>query len=193
MFFSRGNRKLPKTTAIFNLPHMTTCPGATEECKKYCYAAKAERMYKNTLPYRQRNYQASKEPTFVDEIVSELRRSRNITAVRIHESGDFYNQEYLNKWVEVASRMPNLVFTAYTKSLHLDFSAMLKLPNVVLFASIDPTTPPHMLLANQISAVATVIPKKATAPEGFFTCPGSCKSCNHCYTIGAGSVAFHQH
>jgi hypothetical protein len=37
--------------------------------------------------------------------------------VRIHESGDFYNGEYLKAWMEVARRMPNIQFYAYTKSV----------------------------------------------------------------------------
>jgi hypothetical protein len=37
--------------------------------------------------------------------------------VRIHESGDFYNGEYLKAWMLVAKKMPNIKFYAYTKSV----------------------------------------------------------------------------
>ena len=37
--------------------------------------------------------------------------------VRIHESGDFYNGEYLQAWMTVAKRMPGIKFYAYTKSI----------------------------------------------------------------------------
>jgi len=37
--------------------------------------------------------------------------------VRIHESGDFYNGEYLKAWMLTAQRMPDIKFYAYTKSL----------------------------------------------------------------------------
>jgi hypothetical protein len=37
--------------------------------------------------------------------------------VRIHESGDFYNGEYLKAWMLTAQRMPDVKFYAYTKSL----------------------------------------------------------------------------
>ena len=194
IFLPRGNHKLPKDIRIWNLPHLTTCPGATEECKRYCYANKAERRYKACLPYRKRNYELSKQPDFVDTIVETLQRTRSCRAVRIHESGDFYNQVYLDKWTEIARRCPALIFTAYTKSLHLDFSKFKALKNTVLFASIDPTTPKWMLKLNRTRRKAVVIDRHAkSAPKGFFLCPGSCKSCSHCYTVGASSVAFKQH
>lgn len=193
MKLSKGNRKLPKDIAIFNLPHRSTCPGATEECKKYCYAHKAERMYKGCLPFRKRNYLDSLRPGFVKEVVGKLSRMRKLRAVRIHESGDFYNQDYLNKWVQIARSFPHVVFTAYTKSLHLDFSKASKLPNMVLFASLDPSTPKYMREANTIKSRAIVIEKNAKVPRGYFECPGSCKYCSHCYTSRAKSVAFHKH
>jgi hypothetical protein len=37
--------------------------------------------------------------------------------VRIHESGDFFNGEYLEAWIKVARQMPNVNFYAYTKSI----------------------------------------------------------------------------
>ena len=37
--------------------------------------------------------------------------------VRIHESGDFYNNEYLAAWIKVAKTMPKIEFYAYTKSI----------------------------------------------------------------------------
>ena len=42
-------------------------------------------------------------------------------AVRIHDAGDFYDAEYLARWVRIASRRPHVLFYAYTKEV-----AMLK-------------------------------------------------------------------
>ena len=190
----RGNHKLPRTTAIFNLPHLTTCPGATADCKKYCYARKAEVQYKQVLPYRYNNFAESKLDTFVQNICTELRHSRGITAVRVHESGDFYCQAYVDKWEAIARQFPNIQFTFYTKSFHLfDFTKIRELSNVTAFASIDPTTPLERLTKANGWAKATVILRTAKAPNGYFLCPGSCKSCTHCYNPKAHSVAFKQH
>ena len=194
MLVSKGNHKLPRDIAIWNLPRGSTCPGATALCKKYCYAFKAERLYKQVRPYREQNYKLSLRKDFAKYMIEQLHRLRVVRAVRIHESGDFYNQTYLDKWVTIAKACPDIIFTAYTKSLHLDFTAFKKLKNTVLFASIDPTTPERMKKVNTIRRKAVVIDRHATeAPKGYFLCPGSCKSCSHCYTRGCSNVAFRQH
>lgn len=41
-----------------------------------------------------------------------------ITHVRIHVSGDFFNENYFKAWLNVAANNPKIVFYAYTKSLH---------------------------------------------------------------------------
>ncbi len=194
MLLSKGNHKLPRDVAIWNLPHGSTCPGATAMCKKYCYAFKAERFRKQVLPFRKHNFLLSLRPDFPEMIINQLKRLRVVRAVRIHESGDFYNQAYLDKWVTIAKACPDITFTAYTKSLHLDFSKFKRLRNVILFASVDPTTPPCMLASNTIRRKAVVIDRHADkAPKGYFLCPGSCKKCSHCYTRGCSSVAFREH
>ena len=194
MILSKGNHKLPNDIAIWNLPRRKTCPGATELCKRYCYAGKAERQYEAVIPFRERNYKKSLQADFPELIISALKRMRVVRAVRIHESGDFYNQAYLDKWTKIAKALPNITFTAYTKSLHLDFTKFKALPNTILFASIDPTTSKAMLKANRTRRKAIVIGRHDTqAPKGYFLCPGSCKTCSHCYTKGCGSVAFREH
>lgn len=191
-----GNKKLPKTIGIFNLPHGRTCPGATAWCKQHCYTIKAERMYKAVLPYRERNLALSKSPDFVKRMIKEVSAGK-FKVIRIHESGDFYNQAYLNKWIAVAKAMPGVTFFAYTKSFALlDFS---KLPrNFIMRASIDETTPLTLKQSYDKLLKAAVLKEDGTAPASmgrskYYTCPGSCKSCTYCYTKGNKNVAFHQH
>lgn len=45
-----------------------------------------------------------------------------IEVIRIHESGDMYDQEYLDKWFEIARTLPSITFTTYTKAYMLDWS-----------------------------------------------------------------------
>jgi len=63
---SFGNKKLPKTTMIFNIPAVVTCPGKTELCSKFCYALKAERMYEAVYPARKHNLKLSQREDFVN-------------------------------------------------------------------------------------------------------------------------------
>ena len=38
-------------------------------------------------------------------------------AVRIHDAGDFYSDEYLRAWIEIARATPDVLFYAYTKEV----------------------------------------------------------------------------
>lgn len=129
---SRGNMKLKPSKEhkfiIWNLPAIKTCPYATEHCKGSCYAIKAEKQYPDCLPARERNFKASMESDFVELMSAYIHkacthvnyRKAETVVVRIHESGDFYNQEYFNKWLAIANNcmdIPNVHFMAYTKSV----------------------------------------------------------------------------
>jgi len=38
-------------------------------------------------------------------------------AVRIHDAGDFYSNEYLDRWTSIARKVPQVLFYAYTKEV----------------------------------------------------------------------------
>ena len=129
MNVSRGNKKLISNDEtlflIWNLPAIKTCPYATEHCKELCYARKAEVVYPGCLPSREKNFADSMQSDFADNMIYTIesalkndRKNRNIV-FRIHESGDFYNREYTNKWLAIMRHFENnkkVVFIAYTKS-----------------------------------------------------------------------------
>lgn len=187
---SKRNSKVK--AKIFNLPRYKTCPGRTEICEIICYAQVAEYMYEDTKEARARNLRASKEAGFVDAMVDIINRLRDKN-FRIHESGDFYNQAYLDKWTEIISRCPDKNFFAYTRSHMLDFSRMLDLPNINLRYSVDRST--EVIMQGVPLALADSKPKK-----GFFTCPGSAKAgakkcmvdCSECVT-SKKDIYFHLH
>lgn len=126
-----GNRKLQNTETIrymiWNLPAVKTCPFRTEMCEKSCYARKAERIYPQVLPSREQNYINSLENDFTENMIYTIEKKLNSKAFnnkkcifRIHESGDFYNVEYVKKWVAIAKHFENderITFLAYTKSI----------------------------------------------------------------------------
>jgi hypothetical protein len=193
--FTRGNRKLPKTTLIWNLPADKTCPGATDECRKFCYAKKAERIYPQVLPSRELKYKISLQEDFSTKIIFDLYSKKNWNTVRIHESGDFYSQEYFDKWVRIAKQFTNKIFYAYTKSFHLDFS---KRPdNFIMIASADkPKKRLRKLLINKgVNGIASVVPKDYKREKAEVICPGDCKICNYCFipTERLKEIKFKQH
>lgn len=139
---SNGNGKLSKDTLIFNLPAGKTCLGALF-CKSFavlgdngkrriqdgehtefrCFAASSEVQYDAVFENRASNLEmvvdAIKHGIVVDLIHNSIQfhRTRNTKKVRIHESGDFFSLAYLNAWIEVAKRNPDLQFYCYSKSL----------------------------------------------------------------------------
>lgn len=111
---SMGNHKLSRDVLIFNLPSVVTCPNC-DQCKKGCYASKAETLYPFVWKSRCRNLEASFQADFVPRMVTIINRAKP-RYVRIHESGDFYSQEYADKWSEIAEALPHVRFYCYTKS-----------------------------------------------------------------------------
>lgn len=134
-FVSYGNEKLVSTDLVrflvWSIPAIVTCPYRCKGCENDCYAKKSEKNYSDCLPCHYRNLIYSLRDDFVDLMTEYLnnqifnKRTACHKALlkggkvifRIHESGDFYNQEYANKWIEIAKRFPMVTFTAYTKSL----------------------------------------------------------------------------
>lgn len=93
-----------------------------------CFAANQEMQYDELRANRWHNYDlllaAGKDggaEAQADLIVKSLNYFFDTKGfkneVRIHESGDFYNGEYLKAWMLTAQRMPDVKFYAYTKSL----------------------------------------------------------------------------
>jgi hypothetical protein len=55
----------------------------------------------------------------------------------VHADGEFYSQEYVDKWAKIAQGMPDVIFYAYTKRMKdFDFSKVKALGNFVLHNSI---------------------------------------------------------
>jgi hypothetical protein len=102
---------------------VNTCPGATA-CRAVCYAKQGRYLMPAVQLARQGNLAATLSETFVEDMVKALKKSRTYNVVRIHDSGDFYNQEYLDKWASIARAIPDKIFYAYTKAHHLDFGGI---------------------------------------------------------------------
>jgi len=121
--WSDGNEKLKKTrTVSFNLPAIKACPMAGV-CASVCYATQGAYVYPNVQASRAYNFDiAQHNPGFQDMLIHDLKLIKQ-SSIRIHDSGDFFNQAYLNAWIAAMKQFPDKQFYAYTKSLHLDYSA----------------------------------------------------------------------
>ena len=121
--WSFDNKKLKKTNTVsFNLPAIQACPQAGA-CAAICYATQGTYVYPNVKAARQFNFEHAKglRVGFAAKLYHDLGLIKQ-TSIRLHDSGDFFDQVYLNVWCRVMRQFPAKQFYAYTKSLHLDFS-----------------------------------------------------------------------
>jgi hypothetical protein len=136
MYLFSYNSKLKRDNIFkFSLPMGKTCPGAMD-CLEYCYMIFIYRLRGDVCRNaHNRNFKLSKLPCFPAVAIHELKARQYIKRLRLHDSGDFYSQGYLNKWYKIAVACPEVLFYCYTKSLHLDFKRFKSLKNVKVIQS----------------------------------------------------------
>lgn len=116
--FCRGNTKLGPHVLTYSLPAVLSCPGKSKECVAHCYVEKPDTLF--SMPsHAERywnNWQLSLQPDFAEIVSSMLQRTRVDRLVRLHVSGDFYDENYVWKWLQIVTRNPRCTFWAYTRS-----------------------------------------------------------------------------
>jgi len=110
-YISEGNEKT--SCYSFDLPAKITCPGATEACKKACYAFKLAQVYANVGRKYTRNYEFAQSAEFVRYMIRNIPHGCEF---RIHVSGDFFNSAYILDWIAIVSKRPDVTFYTYTRS-----------------------------------------------------------------------------
>jgi len=125
MNISTGNSKTGPSWSILEI---ASCPYATELCKSLCYA-KIGRMalhstrrgknFKETIQLIQQGLFVEKflelwDKTF--KLPKNKFRKVYTGTLRIHDAGDFFNIQYILAWIEIAKRLPEVKFWAYTRS-----------------------------------------------------------------------------
>ncbi|MFT8313275.1 MAG: hypothetical protein ABF633_03355 [Clostridium sp.] len=206
---SEKNSKLIPTKEnkflIWSIPAVVTCPNRTALCERYCYAMKSQRLYPNTKNSREESFNDSLSSDFVTNIIDTIHyyldkksyEGKNVY-FRIHESGDFYSKEYVNKWIQIVKQFPAVHFMGYTKSVQ--FFKDVKLPqNLVIRYSIwADSNPADIELASQLqlpiyTAFNKVDLDKAINENGFIQCVGSCENCKMCYKKDVKKLAIKIH
>jgi hypothetical protein len=141
------NSKLAKTSKSigakvmnFGIPayrdinNKVTCPFANVNDKSSpcysCYARKGAYIWPAARNAYQWRYEQTKLDSFVDDMVVAITKSK-AKFIRVHDSGDYYSIDYINKWLAIANALPNVNFYSYTKSVKMwkDVISSGKLPN----------------------------------------------------------------
>ena len=105
-----------------------------------CYAASDEAKSPQVRAARHWNFELLRRETEY-EMFRRIQASlpKKAETIRIHVSGDFFNQKYFNAWANVARLNPDRLFYAYTKSLKywIDYNPYRVPKNLKLTASWD--------------------------------------------------------
>lgn len=130
----RGNSKIDKNTGIFSIFNGITCLNC-KDCAGSCYANKDLRyssVYDRRLIYTNMAYcNTSYLETLLNEQI-ERESKKGMEFIRIHESGDFFNQNYIDMWARVLENNKNVKGYFYTKVEHVfNFNELCKNANMV--------------------------------------------------------------
>ena len=128
---TNGNREL-RADGIFTwtLPalaaklstgkNMLVCPSAGV-CAQLCYARSGTYNFSNVKKAHTRNLELiiNNPEGWKAELTNELKAKRyqGGKSVRIHDSGDFFTEQYFLLWMDIAKENPHVFFYAYTKEV----------------------------------------------------------------------------
>ena len=158
--FSNSNKKLDKIAnwfdvrksdiKIFNLPPVTTCPYAYD-CQNVfkCYAISIEERLPSFKAHNEYNFNLlRKHHKSVDKMAELINSSLpKAKIIRIHSSGDFFNERYLQAWLKVARNNKDIIFYAYTTSIPFwinNLDEIDSLANFKLIASLGTNNQDHL-------------------------------------------------
>ena len=130
-----GNSKL-KNMLVYSHTPIKGCLDCST-CFSTCYAVKSYKQYPSVKKAWDRNLDLARNDIseFITKTTLELLKTKK-SVVRIHSSGDFISQEYVEAWYLIAREFPLIQFYTYTKSYNrFDFSNLESLSNVNIILS----------------------------------------------------------
>jgi len=205
---SIGNLKIGNDTLIFNMGSATDCPALKLGfCKlgKKCYAYKAERLYPEAKPYRDRqakywlNTGAHDIALDIFGLLNKYKKAASrIKYIRLNESGDFYSQECIEKLDTIVdilsgSKFKHITFYTYTARKDLNFK---KAKFLVKGSSNN--------VGNNGKSIArpkSELDEQGTFEHGMFyykeehfaLCAGDCRECSLCKCKNGANIVFAIH
>ena len=134
MLLTRNSKikKSKKRTFNFGIPAyqsttgVKTCPNAAA-CINGCYAQAGAYIFSNVAQAFERRLTIAQSDDFVTLMIKEIDVNK-AERIRIHDSGDFFNEEYLYKWLTIMTLRPSVEFYAYTKMVSMFKAVQASLP-----------------------------------------------------------------
>ena len=180
-YISFGNKKLPKTTAIYNIGCWFLCPGRLDgfcELHDVCYA-KCREVMGNVIQSRLNNHyfwKANSAETIAEFICYSIKletlKGNKVNLLRFNEVGEIEDQEDLNKMIDIS----NIVYAltgvksyTYTHNRNINFN--IPRPNLIINGS-------GFMVDNQFTVVKPEDYKEYVNKNNCVECPQNCEYCN---------------
>lgn len=180
--FNQGNRKLDRFTYTFSLPAGHSCIGALycksycdrksgqlhdgKDCQFRCSMSFVEALYPVVRKQRWYNFDLLKKCKTTKEITELICNSLPPQPIKVRPgvSGDFFNQNYFDAWMNVAREFPKTLFHSYTKSIPFWLKRINSIPkNFKLIASYGGKYD-HLIRPNNLKwAMVVYSPQEARA------------------------------
>lgn len=116
------NWSIPALAAkLSNGKNIKTCPNAGA-CANVCYARNGTYNFSNVKARHTANleYVIDDPQGWFAQMLEEVNHPRmRGKYVRIHDSGDFFSEDYLRLWLKIALLTPDVTFYCYTKEVSM--------------------------------------------------------------------------
>ena len=175
-----GNKKLPKSTAIYNIGTWFLCPGRLEgycELNTVCYA-KCREVLRNVISSRLNNYYywklntAERIAEFISySIMAEKMKGNPVNLLRFNEVGEIEDQEELKKLVKISNIVYELTGVksyTYTHNRALNFNV--ERPNLTICGS-------GFMVDNKFTVIKPENYKEYVDTHKCVECPQKCEVC----------------
>ena len=179
-YMAFGNKKLPKTTAIYNIGCWFLCPGRLQgfcELHQECYAKKREVMG-SVINSRLNNYyfwKANSAETvaafIVYSIKAEQLKGNKVNLLRFNEVGELENEEDLLKMIDISNivySLCNVKSYTYTHNRNLNYN--IERPNLTICGS-------GFMIDNCFTVVKPEDYKEYVNNNNCVECPQKCELC----------------
>jgi len=194
---SRKNSKIGNI-ANFSLPPRKSCTNCKycfqPKIGLKCYAMQGYLQYPVVAKAWDENLRmARRSPDKLFRQIEEKLSRYTKKFFRIHVAGDFFNQDYLDRWIVLCTKFPKIRFLAFTKAFELDFSGAPK--NLKIMYSVMPNMPKGMIPKKGSRAyVGDSVKTYRRKGERILYCAGHCESCLTCWSLrGSESMSFEIH
>jgi len=182
--FGLGNAKLSSSIGTFSLPAGWSCPFARdclskaerykghitdgEHCEFRCFAASGECTFPSVRASRWNNFEALRAAATIEGMAQLIQASLPFDQgfIRVHVSGDFFNEKYFLAWLNVALNNPRLTFYGYTKALPFIVKYKNHLPKNFRFTASKGGTHDHLIAKHKLRFAEVVFSVKEAEEKG---------------------------